>query len=148
MKTSVVNTQPRKDNKSAVVHNTNVADDNTSSDNRDALTMDTSNAAHATAPRNSSPASRRRYNNRTVVNTAPPTNTGSWDYCKRSGHYLDECSTFSGLNIEAKHDFAISERRFLIACAPDTYRAIVGHVTVAARVEVRISHYYIKKIGR
>ena len=36
----------------------------------------------------------------------------------------------------------------LIACAPDTYCAIVGHVTVAARVEANTIHSYMKRIGR
>ena len=35
-----------------------------------------------------------------------------------------------------------------IACAPDTYRAIVGHVSVAARVEASITHSYMRRIGR
>ena len=59
MKTNVVPTQPRRNNKHAVVHNANVAEDTPSSVARNDTTLDTRNVTNANASPNGNDAARR-----------------------------------------------------------------------------------------
>ena len=111
MKASVPSTQPRKDGKRAVVHNASVAEATTSPNAGGVAAINRRNVDRAGTAQNPNDAPRQRNYRRNVATTTPTTDAPSCDYCHRSGHYLNECDAFSGLTMENKRSFIVSERR-------------------------------------